>query len=95
MFGEDVSEVVGAFKHAANDEGGRVAGGAAVAGPDGDWADDVDEAGFVFKVEERDAASAAGTLAVSDDAGDCDPRLVVQCGESGSGGDAALVELVA
>jgi hypothetical protein len=38
-----------------------------VAGPDGYRADDVDEAAFVFEVEEGDAAGAAGSLAVAGD----------------------------
>jgi hypothetical protein len=66
-FGEDVGEVVGAFDGAADDQGGGVARGAAVAGPDGYRADDVDEAAFVFEGEEGDAAGAAGSLAVAGD----------------------------
>jgi len=70
-----------AFEHAADKEGGGVARGAVVAGPDGYGADDVDEAGFVFELEEGDAVGAAGALAVGDDAGDGDACVVLDGGQ--------------
>lgn len=68
MFCEEIGCPICVLYSTANNEGLGSAYGGAVSVPDGDGADDVDDAGFVFKGEEGDAVGCWGALAVSDDA---------------------------
>ena len=67
----------------------------AVAGPEAGGADDVEHAGFVFEVEEGDAAGGGGALAVGDGAADEDAGAVGDVGDGGGGDGAEVVEVVA
>jgi hypothetical protein len=61
--------------------------------PQAGRAGDVEHAGFVFEVDERNAAGGGRALAVGDDPADQDAGLVGHVGEAGDGVGAEPVEV--
>ena len=84
IVGEHTGDVaVAAFEDAADEQGGAVPHDRIVAAPESDRADDVEHAGFVFEVEEGDAACGGGALAVGDGAADEGAGAGLDVGEDG------------